>query len=98
MTTSAAHPGRPGRKFDGNRGVRGTVRRWWPLGLFLLAGLLVALATVLDTGGSSQRDAALLIGSFALYVVLPLAVLTALTVLIVRQRLRRAASTTGPSY
>lgn len=90
MTTSAPPRSRRRRRQSGDdETIAGLARRWWPLGPFILSGLLIALATALDAGDSSHRDAALLIGSVALYIVLPLAVLTALTVMIVRQRLRR---------
>jgi hypothetical protein len=57
-----------------------------------VAAVAVALASVLvafllDTGGEQGRDAALLIGSVALYVLLPLAVLW-LVVSLVRSRRR----------
>lgn len=88
MTTSTGHRNRPERRSGATNGVWPMVKRWWPLGPFVLAGLLVALAAALDTGDSGRRDAALLIGSFALYVLLPLATLIAVTVLIVRHRMR----------
>ena len=49
--------------------------------------VLVLVAFLLDTGGEQGRDAALLIGSAALYVLLPLAVLW-LVVALVRARRR----------
>ena len=52
-----------------------------------LALALVLVAFLLDTGGEQGRDAALLIGSAALYVLLPLAVLW-LVVALVRSRRR----------
>ncbi len=48
---------------------------------------LVLVAFALDTGGAEARDAALLIGSVALYVLLPLAVLW-LVVALLRARRR----------
>jgi hypothetical protein len=48
---------------------------------------LVLVAFVLDTGGTGARDAALLIGSVALYLLLPLAVLW-LVVALLRARRR----------
>ncbi len=68
---------------------RGFVSRWWPLGPPILSGLLIALAVWLDTGGPRERDAALLIGSLALYLLLPLSLLVAAVVVALRIRSQR---------
>lgn len=89
MTASAGRRSGPRRGSDGEQHMMRAGRRWWPLGPLVLAGLLIALATVLDRGDSGQRDAALLIGSFALYILLPLAVVIGLAVLAMRYRAQR---------
>lgn len=53
----------------------------------VVALALVLVAFLLDAGGERGRDAALLVGSAALYVLLPLAVLW-LVVALVRSRRR----------
>lgn len=68
---------------------RGFVKRWWPLAPPILSGLLLALAFWLDTGGPGERDAALLIGSLALYLLLPLSLLIAAVVVVLRDRSQR---------
>lgn len=60
----------------------------WPLALVVLAALVAGLATLLDRGGPTARDYALVLGAPALYVVLPLA-LGWLVVGVLRHRSRR---------
>ena len=52
-------------------------------------GLLVLLANWLDTGSRSARDAALLVGVFAIHVVLPAAVIWLVVVMIRAVMIRR---------
>ncbi len=47
----------------------------WPALSLLASGLLVALAFALDGGSSAQRDAALIIGSVSLYILVPATVI-----------------------
>ena len=58
----------------------------WPLVALAVGALLLLVAMMLDRGGAQSRDAALLIGVVALYVVLPLAVLWLIVVAVVRAR------------
>jgi len=58
-----------------------------PVVAVAVAVALVLVAFALDAGGPGARDAALLVGSAALYVLLPLAVLW-LVVALVRTRRR----------
>jgi hypothetical protein len=65
-----------------------------PLITLAVGVLLLLIALVLDRGGERGRDLALLIGSAALYVVLPVAVIWLIAVTIVRASSR---SGRGPS-
>jgi hypothetical protein len=47
----------------------------WPLLAVAISGLLAILAFWLDTGGAAGRDVALVVGSVALYVLIPLSLL-----------------------
>jgi len=58
----------------------------WPLIALAVGVLLLLVAMILDRGGAQSRDAALLVGVAALYVVLPLAVLWLIVVAILRAR------------
>ena len=55
-----------------------------PLITLAVGVLMLLLALLLDRGGEQARDLALLIGSAALYVVLPVAVIWLIAVTIVR--------------
>lgn len=91
MTATAGRPsGR--RHSDGDHLIPRAVERWWPLGPVVLAAVLIGLATVLDRGDAGQRDAALLVGSFALYFLLPLALVILLVFLVQRHRAQRPGS------
>jgi uncharacterized membrane protein len=59
-----------------------------PLATLTLAVLVVLVAVLLDRGSPGSRDAALIVGSLGLYVLLPLAALW-LVVALVRRRRRR---------
>jgi len=63
----------------------------WPIVTLAIGGALVLLAGWLDTGSRSARDAALLVGSFALGFVVPAAVIWLAVALILywRDRSRR---------
>lgn len=61
----------------------------WPVVMLVVALAMLAVATVLDTGSGRARDAALLIGVAALYVLLPVAVLWAVVALVLQRRTRR---------
>lgn len=61
----------------------------WPVLAVVIAAGLVAVAFVLDTGSAAARDAALLIGTPALWLLLPAA---ALWLLIALLRARRSGS------
>lgn len=61
----------------------------WPVLAVVIASGLVAAAFVLDTGSPAARDAALLIGAPALWLLLPAA---ALWLLIALVRARRSGS------
>jgi len=45
----------------------------WPVGVVVVAGMLVALASELDTGSAAAREAARLIGAPTVWILLPLA-------------------------
>jgi hypothetical protein len=64
-----------------------TTRIVWPVIAVCVCGLLYLTATLLDSGGESSRDWALLIGAPTLYVLLPISVLW-LVVVLVRSRRR----------
>ena len=55
-----------------------------PLITLAVGVLMVLIALLLDRGGEQSRDLALLIGSAALYIVLPVAVIWLIAVTIVR--------------
>lgn len=69
-----------GRRLDGLR---------LPLAALAVAVGVLLVAFALDTGSPRQRDAALVIGSLALYGLLPLAVLWLLVAAVRRGRHRR---------
>jgi hypothetical protein len=67
------------------RGFRGLAG---PVAALVVAALVVLLAFVLDQGSSGSRDAALLIGSLGLYILLALAVIWLIVAAVLRWRSR----------
>lgn len=72
--------------------MSGTGTGWWqalrwPVSALVVIGLLLALAFALDTGSSTNRDVALIIGAPVLIIAVPLALLW-LVIAAVRQQRR----------
>jgi uncharacterized membrane protein YqjE len=59
-----------------------------PLATLAVAALVVLVAVLLDRGSPRSRDAALIVGSLGLYVLLPLAAIWLFVTLVLRRRHR----------
>jgi hypothetical protein len=57
-----------------------------PATAFAVALSLVLVAVVLDRGSAGSRDAALIVGSLALYAMIPMAAIWLLIALVLRRR------------
>ena len=61
----------------------------WPLGMLIGAIVALGLAFWLDTGSERSRDVALLLGSLAIYLLIPLALLWVLLAAVMYYRRSR---------
>ncbi len=81
-------------------GAGAPVKSWWtsftgPIVSLVLTGTLLAVAFGLDLGSESQRDAALLVGTVALYVLAPLSLIWLIATIWARLARNRAGSRIG---
>ena len=68
----------------------------WPVGAVVVSGALIGLAFLLDMGGPVARDAALAIGAYSMFLLLPASVIW-LLVAIVLYWFRHGEATGGGS-